>query len=260
VSAELTQHDTAQLTDCETVIEHGLQTFVEVGNALLTIRDNRLYRQGHDTFATYCRDRWGFTATRGRQLIAAAETATIVAAEGGQTPSTESQARELAGLTAQQSAIVMRVAHENSGGKITAAAIRAGRRQPWTKAEITTAIDGYRIHPLLAELPAFTPEEWEGFPESIAKWLLSPITLSPDGATIVDGRFRYLALRWNGITPETATTHQGEPALKRLGHHYDECKIIDYILSLNVIRTHLSEDQRAGIEVALMELTDEAIT
>jgi hypothetical protein len=254
-SAALPAADAAALAECETVIERGLQTFVEVGNALLAIRDQRLYRQGHGTFEAYCRDRWRFTATRARQLISASEIATIVAVDGGHAPGTESQTRELAGLAPHQAAIVMRVAHENSGGRMTTAAIGAARCQPWTKAEITVAVDGYRIHPLLACLPAFRPIEWDGFPESIQKYLIHPITLSPDGTTIVDGRFRYLALRWNGINPATATTFNGQPALRRLGQHYDECKILDYIRSLNIVRTHLTDGQRAMILVNIEAAT-----
>ena len=46
------------LTECEAVIERGLRTFVEVGEALLRIRDERLYRETHGTFEDYCRERW----------------------------------------------------------------------------------------------------------------------------------------------------------------------------------------------------------
>jgi hypothetical protein len=251
-----TQVDTAELTaqliNCEKIIERGLQTFVEVGNALLTIRDQRLYRQDHASFEGYCRDRWGFTSSRARQLIGASQSVTNVTLAGGQVPTTESQARQLAGLTAQQAAIVMRVAHENSGGKITAAAIRAARAQPWTNAEITTAIDGYRIHPFLACFPEFTPDEWQGLSTSVGRWLLAPIILSPDGRTILDGRFRYLALRWNGIDPATATTHQGNPAFKQLGQHYNtETMILDVICDLNCLRKSYTADEVAAAEKAL---------
>ena len=206
----------AQLAECEAIIERGLRTFVEVGNALLTIRRCGLYRDSHGTFEQYCQDRWGFTATRARQLIGAAETATIVAVGGGPAPDTESQARELAGLTPTQAAIVMRVAHTATGGKITAAAIRVARAQPWTEAEITTAIDGYRIHQFIAVFPAFAPDEWAGLIASVERsGLFQRIFLSADGTTILDGRFRYLALRWLGFDPETATTSSSHPVLQR---------------------------------------------
>jgi hypothetical protein len=239
-----------ELAHCEAVIARGLTTFIEVGEALGRIRDSRLYRASHGTFDEYCRDRWGWTASRARQLMGAAETATIVAINGGPAPGTESQARELAGLTAQQGAIVMRVAHERNRGATTAAAIRAARRQPWTEAEITTAIDAYRIHRAVAVMPPFRAEEWAGLTADIARiGLIEPIRLSADGTQIIDGRFRYLALRWNGTDPQTATTLFGDPALKRIPAYYSERDIIDYIVSANLIRTHLTDDQRAVIEV-----------
>ena len=58
-SEELTLLETGMLTDCEEVIEQGMETFFEVGDALLKIRDCRLYRESHATFDEYCRDRWG---------------------------------------------------------------------------------------------------------------------------------------------------------------------------------------------------------
>jgi hypothetical protein len=168
-------------------------------------------------------------------------------------PVNEGQARELAGLKPHQAALVMRVAHENTGGRITATAIRDARRQPWTDAEIRTAVDGYRIHPGISCFPAFRPIEWEPFAESVGNLgLIEQIALSPDGTTIVDGRFRYLALRWNGIDPATATTIFGSSALKRLGAYYTDRMFLDYIYSANMVRAHYTDDQvamfRAQIE------------
>ncbi len=60
---------TDRLLECERVIERGLNTFVEVGAALLEIRDGRLYKNDYSTFEDYCRERWGFTRMRATQLI-----------------------------------------------------------------------------------------------------------------------------------------------------------------------------------------------
>lgn len=46
--------------------------FVEIGLALATIRDRRLYRAEFRTFEEYCRERWGFSRRRAYQLIACA--------------------------------------------------------------------------------------------------------------------------------------------------------------------------------------------
>jgi hypothetical protein len=45
-------------------IDGGIKTFIEVGSALLEIRDDRLYRESYGTFDDYCRVR-GRDATSG---------------------------------------------------------------------------------------------------------------------------------------------------------------------------------------------------
>ncbi len=69
VETGLTTTEARQLTELEGVIETGLKTFTEVGNALLAIRDGKLYRAGHETFAAYCRDRWNLKERRAYQLM-----------------------------------------------------------------------------------------------------------------------------------------------------------------------------------------------
>jgi hypothetical protein len=89
------------LASLEEKIEQGLQTFVEVGLALMEIRDRKLYRDEHSTFKEYCKERWNFSDSRGRQLILAAKFA-IRAGEdrySGNAPAVvlnERQARKLA--------------------------------------------------------------------------------------------------------------------------------------------------------------------
>ena len=56
----------SRLAELETVIESGIRTFVDVGRALLEIRDSRLYRESYPTFDEYCRERWGFGRIRAR--------------------------------------------------------------------------------------------------------------------------------------------------------------------------------------------------
>jgi hypothetical protein len=68
----LTKPEAIQLEELETVIHHGIKTFTEVGNALLAIRDGRLYKAEYGTFEAYCWKRWEFAASRARQLIGAA--------------------------------------------------------------------------------------------------------------------------------------------------------------------------------------------
>ena len=88
----LATSEAARLADLETAIERGLTMFMEVGEALREIHEARLYRADHSTFENYCRERWGFTDRRGRQLMEAAEIGTQVPVQS------ERQARELARL------------------------------------------------------------------------------------------------------------------------------------------------------------------
>lgn len=53
----------------ESIIERGLKTFVEVGGALLAIRESKLYRQEYGTFEEYCKGRWSIERRRAYQLI-----------------------------------------------------------------------------------------------------------------------------------------------------------------------------------------------
>ena len=119
----LTVAECDRLTALESTIERGLQTFVDVGTALLEIRDNRLYRQTFGTFEEYCRDRWGLKQSRAYQLMDAAKvvgllkSSTIV-----ELPATESQARPLTGLPVDlQREAWQRAVETAPNGKVTAA-------------------------------------------------------------------------------------------------------------------------------------------
>lgn len=100
--SELTVTETSRLTDLETVIERGLQTFVEVGNALMEIRDSRLYREQHGTFEDYCRERWAISKIHAYRLMGAAQVVTNLESNQLVTlPANEAQARALSKLAPQ---------------------------------------------------------------------------------------------------------------------------------------------------------------
>lgn len=96
-------HEAAALYRLEETIERGLATFVEVGRALIEIRDGRLYRETYGTFEDYCAQRWQFTTGRARQLVGAAEVAITVTSGNAPlpVPATERVARELAPVLRQ---------------------------------------------------------------------------------------------------------------------------------------------------------------
>ena len=69
--------DDTRLKELEEVIRRGLSKFLEVGEALLEIRNSKLYRQaGHATFEFYCHKRWGMSRFYAHRLIDSAEVVT----------------------------------------------------------------------------------------------------------------------------------------------------------------------------------------
>lgn len=94
-----TEEETA-LTYHENVIEKGLETFIEVGQSLQYIRDNRLYRQDFNNFANYVKERWGKTRDWANKLVGSVEvTQALTSVETFiQLPQTQGQAQPLAKL------------------------------------------------------------------------------------------------------------------------------------------------------------------
>jgi hypothetical protein len=72
-SSPLTEAENEDLVWFESVIETGITTWIEVGNALLGIRDRKLYRIEHSTFEDYCRSKWNIDRTYAHRLMSGAE-------------------------------------------------------------------------------------------------------------------------------------------------------------------------------------------
>lgn len=121
----LNEVETNRLTELETVIERGLQTFVDVGTALLEIRDSRLYRNDYSTFEEYCRDRWGWERRHAYRLIDAATVVENVSLGTQIVPTSERQARPLTQLPPDQQREAWAIALDTApDGKITGAHVQ----------------------------------------------------------------------------------------------------------------------------------------
>jgi SAM-dependent methyltransferase len=113
----------------EQVIERGLGTFIEVGEALAEIRDQRQYRDaGYSDFDSYCRERWGMSRVHSTRLIGAAEVVGALVPIGTTPPTSESQARALAPLRHDPPAMAEVMAEvtaeaEATNSKVTASKI-----------------------------------------------------------------------------------------------------------------------------------------
>lgn len=95
--------EVSRLAECEAVIEHGLKTFTDVGNALLEIRDSKLYRAEFGTFEDYCKSRWGWGRAHAYRMIEATQAVDNVSNwRQLPPPANEAQARPLTRLEPEQ--------------------------------------------------------------------------------------------------------------------------------------------------------------
>ena len=115
------------LARLETIVDHGLTGFVQVGNALIEISNRRLYRETHATFAEYCATRWQMSARRAYQLCEAAEVVNALPENVNNCSQSqitnEGQARELAKVEPARRVQVLEAAAGQ--GTVTASTIRA---------------------------------------------------------------------------------------------------------------------------------------
>jgi hypothetical protein len=108
-----------ELERCEVVIKQGLQTFIEVGQALRTIREKRLYRISFKTFEDYCVGRWAFKKSQAYQLIDASVVISNLSAIAEILPKTESQTRPLTRLEPEIQKEVWKEVVKTHGDNIT---------------------------------------------------------------------------------------------------------------------------------------------
>lgn len=146
--------DARRLADLEAVIERGKTAFVEVGEALIEVRESKLYRLNYPTFEAYCKGRWGFSRPRAYQLMEAAETVGQIEAVSTTVDiASERIARELAPVVAiagpEAAAAVM--ANASANGTPTAETVRAAARpfRPLTDGSAALAPDPWTPGPAL---------------------------------------------------------------------------------------------------------------
>ncbi len=128
-SEVLTLEEIRHRDQCEGVIAQGWETFLQVGQALATIRRHRLYRDRYATFDDYCRQKWEYSKTHANRLIEAAAVAAVLTPMGVKVKS-ESQLRPLVALPPQRIPVAWKRAEELAGtGEITAQIVRRAAEQ-----------------------------------------------------------------------------------------------------------------------------------
>lgn len=167
--AVLTSAEADLLEQAEATIARGIKAFREVGDALISVRENRLYRAEYVTFEDYCRDRWQLERATAYRAIQSAQVASILSPIGEEIKN-EAQARELAPLL--ESPDDMRAAFTEaiarSDGKPTAAVIREVVRERMDPASPLAQAAERELDKLEAR-PAPIPEAERFTPERIAE-------------------------------------------------------------------------------------------
>ena len=115
---EITLDESKRLIALEHVITKGLSNFIEVGEALLEIRDSRLYRIEHGTFEEYCKGKWGITKQSAYQLISGAAVSKNIKSHNCDfQPTKQSQTRPLTKLPADKQSEAWAKSVESAGGQ-----------------------------------------------------------------------------------------------------------------------------------------------
>jgi len=118
---ELTLTERNDLQYLEQIVEKGLSSFIEVGEALWKIREEKLYRAEFKTFENYCKVRWGISRIHAHRLIDGVEVVKLLPI--GNKITTESQARELAKVPTEKREEVVEQTVKRDG-KLTARGIK----------------------------------------------------------------------------------------------------------------------------------------
>ena len=132
----MTKKEHAALAECEDRIKRGWTTFVEVGDALAQIRDQRLYKETHSDFDAYCADRWQYGRGYADRLIGTSKLAQQLTPIGVTIqPTHEAQLRPLLGLSPDQATKAWLKAAKEADGK------------PPTAKLVAAAVTGFRTDP-----------------------------------------------------------------------------------------------------------------
>ena len=155
-----------ELERCEVVIKQGLNTFIEVGEALFFIRDKRLYRREFKTFEDYCQQKWSMPRQHVNRMISGYKIVNHLEPMGSILPESERQVRPLVGLEKDvQIAVWNDVVHESiiDNKKITAKMVEHKAEE---YKEINQIISGIEKYPMFA---ISTPEELLKKAKEVAK-------------------------------------------------------------------------------------------
>jgi hypothetical protein len=129
----LNEEETRQLAESVETIQRGMGTFLEVGRALMRIRDLRLYRNLAPNFETFCSKALGLSKQHCYNYIACSGVFEVLEARpefAGRLPQNEAQTRPLRSLDAATVVEVWaEVVAKSAQTPITAALVRAAAQK-----------------------------------------------------------------------------------------------------------------------------------
>lgn len=131
----LSDEERTWFSECERIVSEGLGTFREVGIALQQINEQRLYREGFETFVDYLKVKWDMSESQGYRLMDAAAVNRLAAGSPvGEVP-TEAWAREFASIL-----------HEKGGEGVVEALVDVEARMKELERDLTAR----EVHQVLA--------------------------------------------------------------------------------------------------------------
>ncbi len=128
-----------RLTDLEATIEKGIEHFVKVGEALLTIRNEGLYKPHYATFQAYIKTRWNMNHSYAYQLMGSVD---VVHNVGEGELKNAYQARQLIPLEPEEQRIVWEVVKKTSPTKHVSGTHIKAVVEVFKSVMVTGAIDG----------------------------------------------------------------------------------------------------------------------
>jgi len=116
------------LKDCESVIRKGMATFIAVGEALIRIRDLRLFRVSAPSFEIFCRQSLRMSQQYTNSVMACSGVVNVLGEHpefAGRLPENEAQARPLKGMEREQLVQTWQAVLEKTGSApVTASLVR----------------------------------------------------------------------------------------------------------------------------------------
>ena len=127
----LSEFEQIEYQACQAVLMMNSRSFVDIGQALATIHNDKLYRVEFQRFEDYCRINWGFSGRNASHLMAAAQFFTHLRTIGSsRQPDNERQLRPLVPLTPEQVKLAWETVVQRTGnGRISESRVKAAVKE-----------------------------------------------------------------------------------------------------------------------------------